>query len=93
MASGLRKGRLALVRFDSPLPPSSPPPALQHSSVLCVGLYDGTVCVYDVRSKAMAPIYQSTVKTGKHTDPVWEVCWQARREGEGRGEKAVRFWR
>jgi len=48
----------------------------QHSSVLCVGLYDGTVCVYDVRSKSMAPIYQSTVKTGKHTDPVWEVCWQ-----------------
>ncbi|KAL1499669.1 hypothetical protein AB1Y20_011866 [Prymnesium parvum] len=48
----------------------------QHSSVLCVGLYDGTVCVYDVRSKSMAPIYQSTVKSGKHTDPVWEVCWQ-----------------
>jgi len=48
----------------------------QHSSVLCVGLYDGTVCVYDVRSKTQAPIYQSTVKTGKHTDPVWEVCWQ-----------------
>ena len=48
----------------------------QHSSVLCVGLYDGTVCVYDVRSKTAAPIYQSTVKTGKHTDPVWEVCWQ-----------------
>jgi len=48
----------------------------QHSSVLCVGLYDGTVCVYDVRSKTQAPIYQSSVKTGKHTDPVWEVCWQ-----------------
>ena len=48
----------------------------QYSSVLCVGLYDGTVCVYDVRSKTQAPIYQSTVKTGKHTDPVWEVCWQ-----------------
>jgi len=48
----------------------------QHSSVLCVGLYDGTVCVYDVRSKTQAPIYQSTVKSGKHTDPVWEVAWQ-----------------
>jgi len=48
----------------------------QHSSVLCVGLYDGTVCVYDVRSKKQAPIFHSTVKTGKHTDPVWEVCWQ-----------------
>jgi len=48
----------------------------QHSSVLCVGLYDGTVCVYDTRSKKQAPIFQSTVKAGKHTDPVWEVCWQ-----------------
>ena len=48
----------------------------QHSSVLCVGLYDGTVSVYDVRSKKQAPIFHSTVKTGKHTDPVWEVCWQ-----------------
>jgi dynein intermediate chain 1 len=48
----------------------------QHSSVLCVGLYDGTVCVYDVRSKKQVPIFHSTVKTGKHTDPVWEVCWQ-----------------
>ena len=35
----------------------------QHSSVLCVGLYDGTVCVYDVRSKKQAPIFHSTVKT------------------------------
>lgn len=48
----------------------------QHSSVLCVGLYDGTVAVYDTRSKKSAPIFQSTVKKGKHTDPVWEVCWQ-----------------
>ena len=29
-----------------------------------------------MRSKTQAPIYQSSVKTGKHTDPVWEVCWQ-----------------
>jgi len=45
----------------------------QHSSVLCVGLYDGTVAVYDTRAKKAAPIFQSTVKKGKHTDPVWEV--------------------
>ena len=48
----------------------------RSTSVLCVGLYDGFLGVYDVRSKTQAPIYQSTVKTGKHTDPVWEVCWQ-----------------
>jgi len=48
----------------------------QHSSVMCVGLYDGTVAVYDTRSPKSAPIFHSTVKKGKHTDPVWEVCWQ-----------------
>jgi len=34
------------------------------------------VCVYDVKSKSSDLIYMSTVKTGKHTDPVWEVKWQ-----------------
>jgi dynein intermediate chain 1 len=47
-----------------------------HTSLLCVGLYDGTVCVFDVHQAKNVPIFQSTVKTGKHTDPVWEVCWQ-----------------
>ena len=46
----------------------------QHSSVLAVGLYDGTVSVYDVRLTSQQALYQSNVKTGKHTDPVWEVC-------------------
>uniref|UniRef100_A0A7S3GGM1 Uncharacterized protein n=1 Tax=Palpitomonas bilix TaxID=652834 RepID=A0A7S3GGM1_9EUKA len=48
----------------------------QHSSLLAVGLYDGTVMVYDIRSRVNKPIFQSTVKTGKHTDPVWEIHWQ-----------------
>lgn len=47
-----------------------------HNSLLCVGLYDGSVCVFDVHHGKNAPIFQSTVKTGKHTDPCWEVSWQ-----------------
>tara|TARA_B110000305_G_scaffold105895_1_gene119066 strand:+ start:153 stop:575 length:423 start_codon:yes stop_codon:yes gene_type:complete len=49
----------------------------QHPSLLAVGCYDGTVMVYDVRNKGMRPIYSSSIKTGKHTDPVWQVFWQA----------------
>lgn len=45
----------------------------QHSSLLAVGLYDGTVLVFDVRNKVNRPIFSSSVKTGKHTDPVWQV--------------------
>lgn len=46
-----------------------------HPALLAVGLYDGTVLVYDVRARMKKPIYQSTVRTNKHTDPVWEVRW------------------
>lgn len=46
-----------------------------HPALLAVGLYDGTVLVYDVRARTKKPIYQSTVRTNKHTDPVWEVRW------------------
>lgn len=48
----------------------------QHSSLLAVGLYDGTVCVYDVRKKGGEPIYESSNPKVKHTDPVWQVHWQ-----------------
>jgi len=52
----------------------------KYSFLLACGLYDGTVEVFDVRQKnsdkKIKPIYKSTVKTGKHTDPVWQVYWQ-----------------
>jgi dynein intermediate chain 1, axonemal len=48
----------------------------QHPALLAVGCYDGTVLVFDVRAKHKKPIYQSTVRTNKHTDPVWQVKWQ-----------------
>lgn len=51
----------------------------KQSSLLACGLYDGSACVFDLRQKnaekKLKPIYMSTVKTGKHTDPVWEVHW------------------
>lgn len=44
----------------------------QYPALLAVGLYDGTVQVYDIRLKGNTrPIYYSTVRTMKHTDPVW----------------------
>ncbi|KAF4679682.1 hypothetical protein FOZ60_014767 [Perkinsus olseni] len=46
-----------------------------HPAMLAIGLYDGTVLVHDVRSKGRKPLYQSTIRTNKHTDPVWEVHW------------------
>jgi len=46
-------------------------------ALIAVGCYDGTVMVFDIRLKSNnKPIYQSTVRTNKHTDPVWQVRWQ-----------------
>ena len=47
-----------------------------HQSLLAVGCYEGTVMVFDVRNKKNLPIYSSSIRTGKHTDPVWQVHWQ-----------------
>lgn len=50
----------------------------QRPALLAVGLYDGTVLVYDIRLKnpKQNPIYKSTVHTKKHMDPVWQIFWQ-----------------
>lgn len=45
-------------------------------SLIAVGMYDGTVAVFDLAHKTDLPLYKSSIKTGKHTDPVWEVKWQ-----------------
>ncbi|XP_068576512.1 dynein, axonemal, intermediate chain 1, paralog 2 isoform X2 [Cebidichthys violaceus] len=48
----------------------------QHSYLVAVGFYDGCVAVYSLKKKGLEPVYKSTAKTGKHTDPVWQVRWQ-----------------
>uniref|UniRef100_A0A3Q3GSS9 Dynein axonemal intermediate chain 1 n=1 Tax=Labrus bergylta TaxID=56723 RepID=A0A3Q3GSS9_9LABR len=48
----------------------------QRSYLVAVGLYDGSVAVYNLKREGQEPVYKSTAKTGKHTDPVRQVCWQ-----------------
>jgi dynein intermediate chain 1 len=44
--------------------------------MLAVGLYDGSVLVYNIQKKVDTPLYRSTNSIGRHTDPVWQVSWQ-----------------
>eukprot|EP00920_Eleutheroschizon_duboscqi_P008579 GHVT01019808.1.p1 GENE.GHVT01019808.1~~GHVT01019808.1.p1 ORF type:complete len:533 (+),score=42.27 GHVT01019808.1:634-2232(+) len=46
-----------------------------YPALLAVGLYDGSVRVFDLRSRSQNPIYTSTIESRQHTDPVWEVRW------------------
>ncbi|KAF0035185.1 hypothetical protein F2P81_012943 [Scophthalmus maximus] len=48
----------------------------QHSYLVAVGFYDGCVAVYNLNKEGMDAVHKSTAKTGKHTDPVWQVRWQ-----------------
>ncbi|KAK1743553.1 outer dynein arm intermediate chain subunit-like protein [Skeletonema marinoi] len=48
----------------------------RHPSLLAVGCYDGTVLVYDIKNRSNTPIYSSCLRSGKHSDPVWQVCWR-----------------
>nr|XP_046240348.1 dynein, axonemal, intermediate chain 1, paralog 2 [Scatophagus argus] len=47
-----------------------------YSYLAAVGFYDGCVAVYNLKEEGQEPVYKSTAKAGKHTDPVWQVCWQ-----------------
>lgn len=48
----------------------------QLSYLVAVGFYDGSVAVYNLKEDRPQPVYKSTAKSGKHTDPVWQVKWQ-----------------
>jgi len=49
-----------------------------YPSLLCAGMYDGSVAVYDMRKhNGGVPIFQSHSPVTKHTDPVWQVYWGA----------------
>ncbi|KAJ8346081.1 hypothetical protein SKAU_G00302740 [Synaphobranchus kaupii] len=46
------------------------------SHLVAVGFYDGCVAVYNLTEETTNPVYKSSAKSGKHTDPVWQVKWQ-----------------
>lgn len=48
----------------------------EYANLLAVGCYDGSVAVYDVRQKTNKPLYSASAKAKKHSDTVWQVCWQ-----------------
>ena len=47
----------------------------EHPYLLSIGFYDGSVGVFSVTDRKPGPLYLSTAKTGKHTDPVWQVSY------------------
>ncbi|KFP31547.1 Dynein intermediate chain 1, axonemal, partial [Colius striatus] len=44
-----------------------------HPYLLAVGFYDGNVAIYSLKKATSQPSYKSSAKSGKHTEPVWQV--------------------
>ncbi|XP_053152583.1 dynein axonemal intermediate chain 1 isoform X3 [Hemicordylus capensis] len=50
---------------------------VEHPYLIVVGFYDGNVAIYNLKKPISSqPGYKSSAKSGKHTDPVWQVKWQ-----------------
>ncbi len=56
-----------------------------YPSLLAVGCYDGNVYVFDVSVSSTKPIYSSTIASGRHNDPVWQVRWEREEPGKDLG--------
>lgn len=46
---------------------------VDHPYLVVVGYYDGNVAIYNLKRPHSQPCFRSTSKSGKHTDPVWQV--------------------
>jgi len=57
-----------------------------HPNLLAVGLYEGSVCLYDIGRRDKKPFLESDYQQ-KHTAPVWELRWVD--QNSERGEKLV----
>ncbi|XP_077137441.1 dynein axonemal intermediate chain 1 isoform X2 [Ranitomeya variabilis] len=47
-----------------------------HPYLVAAGFYDGNVAIFNLKSDSPHPKCMSSAKSGKHTDPVWQVKWQ-----------------
>eukprot|EP00494_Astrolonche_serrata_P025136 UN25397 len=47
----------------------------KYPALLCVGFYNGSVGVYDIRNHSAPVLYKVENSMKKHNDPVWEVRW------------------
>ncbi|NXE09364.1 WDR78 protein, partial [Lophotis ruficrista] len=49
--------------------------SMASPNLLAVGMYNGSVAIYDVRSCTTAALLDSGESSNKHTGPVWQLRW------------------
>ncbi|XP_033637142.1 WD repeat-containing protein 78-like [Asterias rubens] len=58
-----------------------------NPNLLAVGMYNGMVAIYNVRSNNSAPVLDSYESHGKHAAPVWQLKWIDKEKGASSGEE------
>lgn len=56
---------------------------VDHPYLVAVGHYDGNVAIYNLKKPHSQPSFRSSAKSGKHSDPVWQVSLEPGWEGWG----------
>ncbi|NXA66410.1 WDR78 protein, partial [Mohoua ochrocephala] len=59
--------------------------------LLAVGMADGRVAIYDVRSRNAAALLDSSASLNKHTGPVWQLRWVEQDRGATGGDRKERL--
>ncbi|NWV83172.1 WDR78 protein, partial [Dasyornis broadbenti] len=65
--------------------------SLASPHLLAVGMANGHVAIYDVRSRKDAALLDSSASLNKHTGPVWQLRWVAQDRGATGGDKKERL--
>ncbi|KFV19790.1 WD repeat-containing protein 78, partial [Tauraco erythrolophus] len=66
--------------------------SMASPNLLAVGMYNGSVAVYDVRSCKDAALLDSSESSKKHTGPVWQLRWVEQDRGatgDGKRERLI----
>ncbi|NXX21193.1 WDR78 protein, partial [Podargus strigoides] len=62
--------------------------SMASPNLLAVGMYNGTIAIYNVRSRKDAVLLDSSESSNKHTGPVWQLRWvEQDRDATGDGKK------
>ncbi|NXJ26102.1 WDR78 protein, partial [Dicrurus megarhynchus] len=61
--------------------------SLASPNLLAVGMANGRVAIYDVRSRRDAALLDSSASLNKHTGPVWQLRWVEQDRGAAGGDK------
>uniref|UniRef100_A0A8B9N6N1 Dynein axonemal intermediate chain 4 n=1 Tax=Accipiter nisus TaxID=211598 RepID=A0A8B9N6N1_9AVES len=66
--------------------------SMASPNLLAVGMYDGSVTIYNVRSCNDAALLDSSESSNKHTGPIWQMRWVEQDRGatgDGKKERLI----